>query len=62
MNKIKIFIIIIIIGSSLYAKAPVMENFVPTEWKIMNELSENETKSFIEKYDQILFLLIFYQP
>ena len=48
-----IFIISIFIGSSLYAQAPVMEYFVPTEWKSLNELSENETKSFIENHKQI---------
>ena len=53
MNKIMIFIISIFIGSSLYAQAPVMEYFVPTEWKSLNELSENETKSFIENHKQI---------
>lgn len=43
----------IFIGSSLYAQAPVMETFVPTEWKSMNELSENETKKFIENHKLI---------
>ena len=44
---------IVFIGSSLYAQAPVMETFVPTEWKSMNELSENETKKFIENHKLI---------
>lgn len=53
MNKLKFFLLTILIGSSLHAQAPTMKALVPTEWELMNELTEAETKKFIENHKEI---------
>lgn len=53
MNKLKFFLLTILIGSSLHAQAPTMKALVPTEWELMNELTEAETKKFMENHKEI---------
>ncbi len=53
MNRIQSLIVAFFIGASVYAKAPVMESFVPTEWMMMNELKESEIRQFIDNHKQI---------
>ena len=42
MNKLKFFLLTILIGSSLHAQVPTMKALVPTEWELMNELTEDK--------------------
>ena len=53
MNKLKFFLLTILIGSSLHAQAPTMKALVPTEWELMNELTEAETKKFMENHKEV---------
>lgn len=53
MNKLTFFLLTILIGSSLHAQAPTMKALVPTEWELMNELTEAETKKFMENHKEI---------
>ena len=53
MNKLKFFLLTILIGSSLHAQAPTMKALVPTEWELMNELTEAETKKFMENHKEL---------
>ena len=53
MNKLKFFLLTILIGSSLHAQAPTMKALVPTEWELMSELTEAETKKFMENHKEI---------
>ena len=53
MNKLTFFLLTILIGSSLHAQAPTMKALVPTEWELMNELTEAETKEFMENHKEI---------
>ena len=53
MNKLTFFLLTILIGSSLQAQAPTMKALVPTEWELMNELTEAETKKFMENHKEI---------
>lgn len=53
MNKLKFFLLTILIGSSLHAQAPTMKALVPTEWELMKELTEAETKKFMENHKEI---------
>ena len=53
MNKLKFFLLTILIGSSLHAQAPTMKALVPTEWELMNELTEAEIKKFMENHKEI---------
>lgn len=53
MNKLTFFLLTILIGSSLHAQAPTMKALVPTEWELMNELTEAETKKFMENHKEV---------
>src|SRR5574344_2190308 len=56
MNKVRTIIILIFsfCFCTLFAEAPEMEIFAPTEWKLLNKLDANKKIDFIAKNDFII--------
>ena len=48
-----LMLVMAIMASTLHAQAPTMKALVPTEWELMNELTEAETKKFMENHKEI---------
>lgn len=53
MNKLMMIMLFFCVGFTIFAEAPELKKVLPTEWKYMTRLTEQEKKEFDDKNEKI---------